>query len=408
MEAKLDELEAKLDEIQFSVTQMLLKSHQQQFESPQCYPQKNFENIWCDPPCYHPQGQFQQPIYAPPCYYMQKEFQYPFHDPHHSQEEFHQPWNDPPQFSEDLSKQYEANQAQFQQTRHEEPSILQEIQDMLNQMSANLNANANQHLQDTANLQAPVNELVAHAPTLQHEADAEIDDEVNNPCVDTHLDASTDGSGDVNEFQVDVASDANSNDEDNKQEIYLPLPHRTYESEKIYPSEEENKLLDDFKKCFAGDEVKKMDVECGSKLAIFPHKPLLINLDIFEKVVLIEDSVDCKQSISIEEYVLKPLPKPPDKELIVECTDFSFTLISGGTHAWKKFSLKLNIVMSHAEGARKQFGFVKIVADEIPPKPPDLWIVVVVPQDYELPLNARPPPDPGDSRFRALPGFMPR
>ncbi|XP_057418580.1 uncharacterized protein LOC130712783 [Lotus japonicus] len=340
MEAKLDKLEAKLDEIQFSVTQMLFKSYQQQFKSPQCYPQENFENIWCDPPCYHPQGQFQQPIYAPPCYYLQEEFQYPFHDPHHSQEEFHQPWNDPPQFLEDLSKQYEANQAQFQQPRHEEPSLLQEIQDMLNQMSANLNANADQHLQDTANLQAPVNELVAHAPTLQHEADAEIDDEVN-PCVDTHLDASTDGSGDVNDLEVDVASDADSNDEANQQEIHLPLPQRTYENAKMHPGEEENKLLDDFNKCFARDEVKKMDVERG-------------------------------------------------------------------THARKKFLLKLNIVMSRADSGRKQFGFVKIVADEIPPKPPDLWIVVVVPQDYELPLNARPPPDPGDSRFRALPGFMPR
>ncbi|XP_057440056.1 uncharacterized protein LOC130731898 [Lotus japonicus] len=377
MEAKLDELEAKLDEIQFSVTQMLLKSHQQQFKSPQCYPRENFENIWCDPPCYHPQGQFQQSIYAPPCYYLQEEFQYPFHDPHdphHSQEEFHQPWNDPPQFLEDLSKQYVVNQARFQQPRHEAPSILQEIQDMLNQMSANLNANADQRLQDVENLQAPINELVAGAHKLQQEAYAEIDDE-------------------------------DSNDEANQQEIHLPLPQRTNENEKMYPGEEENKLLDDFKKCFAMDEVKKMDVERGSKLAIFPHKPLLINLDIFEKVVFIGDSVDCKESTSMEEYFLKPLPKPPDKELIVECTDFSFTLISGWTHARKTFSLKLNIVMSHAEGARKQFGFVKIVADEIPPKPPDLWIVVVVPQDYELPLNARPPPDPGDSIFQSITRF---
>ncbi|XP_057418878.1 uncharacterized protein LOC130713094 [Lotus japonicus] len=382
MKAKLDKLEAKLDEIQFSVTQMLLKSYQQQFESPQCYPQENFENIWCDPPCYHPQGQFQQPIYAPPCYYLQEEFQYPFHDPHHTQEEFHQPWNDPPQFLEDLSKQYEVNQARFQQPRHEAPSILQEIQDMLNQMSANLNANADQCLQDVENLQAPINELVAGAHKLQQEAYAEIDDEVNS-YVDTHLDANTDGSSDVSELEVDAAFDtsvdspacfdfADSNDEANQQEIHLPLPHRTYESEKMYPGEEEIKLLDDFKKCFARDEVKKMDVERGSKLAIFPHKPLLINLDIFEKVVLIGDSFDCD------------------------------------THARKKFSLKLIIVIKHAEGAREQFEFVKIVADEIPPKPPDLWIVVVVPQDYELPLNARPPPDPGDSRFRALPGFMPR
>ncbi|XP_057440103.1 uncharacterized protein LOC130731967 [Lotus japonicus] len=267
MEAKLDKLEAKLDEIQFSVTQMLLKSYQQQFESPQCYPQENFENIWCDPPCYYPQGQFRQSIYAPPCYYLQEEFQYHFHDPHHSQEEFHQPWSGPPPFLEELVKQFAIHNMQFQQEtrsviQRQEVSI-ENLTNQLGQMATSLNTL-----------------LVAHAHKLQHEVDVEIDDEVN-PCVDTHLDASTDGSCDVNEFEVNVASDANSNDEDNQQAIHFPLPQRTYESEKMYHGEEENKLLDDFKKYFARDEVKKMDVERGSKLAIFPHKPLLINLDIF-------------------------------------------------------------------------------------------------------------------------------
>ncbi|XP_057422137.1 uncharacterized protein LOC130715976 [Lotus japonicus] len=197
MEANLDKLEAKLDEIQFSVTQMLLKSYQQQFESPQCYPQENFENIWCDPPCYYPQGQFQQSIYAPPCYYPQEEFQYPFYDPqcYYTQEEFHQHANPAPPSKvssfEELVKQFAIQNMQETRSSIQRQEVsIENLTNQLGQMATSLNTL-----------------LVARAHKLQHEVDAEIDDEVN-PCVDPHLDASTDGSGNVNGFEVDVASNA--------------------------------------------------------------------------------------------------------------------------------------------------------------------------------------------------------